>query len=150
MTKPVRQLALLKVVEQEAPYSQEELRKALARKGFKVTQATLSRDIHELGLVKGSEGYQFPSGAPAPLAVESVLPAATRLVPEFVLDVRTAQNQVVIKTAAGSASTVAASLDGEEWPEVVGTIAGDDTILIVTEDNKAALRFAHRVKGLLD
>ena len=149
MTKPVRHLALLKVVEQEAPYSQEDLRKSLARKGFKVTQATLSRDIHELGLVKGSEGYQFPSGAPAPLAVESVLPSATRLVPEFVLDVRTAQNQVVIKTAVGSASTVAASLDGEEWPEVIGTIAGDDTILIVTEDNKTALRFAHRVKGLL-
>jgi transcriptional regulator of arginine metabolism len=111
-----------------------------------VGQATLSRDIHELELVKTAEGYALPSGG---TVSEAALPSASRLVREFVLDVRQAQNLVVVKTAVGSAQPVAAALDGENWPEVVGTIAGDDAILIVAENNKSATRLAQRVRELL-
>jgi len=149
MSKPSRHNAILKIVEQASPANQDELRKALVRVGFKVTQATLSRDIRELGLVKSSDGYQFAPGAPAAFANEQILPSADRLVREFVLDVREAQNLLVVKTAVGSAQPVAASLDGEAWNEVLGTIAGDDTILMVTEDSRSAHRLGQRIKELL-
>ncbi len=149
MSKAARQNTILTVIEQEQVSSQDDLRKLLVRSGFKVTQATLSRDVHELGLVKSPDGYHFPTGGPAPLAVEQVLPSANRLVRQFVLAIHEAQNQVVIKTAVGSAGPVAASLDGEALPEVIGTIAGDDTILIVTRDKKSAGKLANRVRELL-
>ena len=126
--------------------SQEELQRALAKSGFKVGQATLSRDIRELGLVKSGEGYGLP-GSEA--GSSQVLPSVSRLAREFVLDVRRAQNLLVVKTAVGSAQPVAAALDGEEWPEVVGTIAGDDAILIVTPHGKAARQLEHKIRGLL-
>ena len=144
--KAARHKAILELVQESPIESQEELQKALNRRGMKVGQATLSRDIHELELVKTSDGYGLPSGGSAS---EAALPSASRLVREFVLDVRQAQNLVVVKTAVGSAQPVAAALDGENWPEVVGTIAGDDAILIVAENNKAAARLVQRVRELL-
>jgi transcriptional regulator of arginine metabolism len=111
-----------------------------------VGQATLSRDIHELNLVKTADGYArlqvVPAGEPA-------LPPVSRLGREFVLDVRPAQNLLVIKTAVGSAQPVAAALDAESWPETVGTIAGDDAILIVCPDQKSAGRLAARIREML-
>jgi transcriptional regulator of arginine metabolism len=77
------------------------------------------------------------------------LPSLAHLLREFVIDVREAQNLLVVKTTAGSAQPVAAALDGEEWPESVGTIAGDDTILIVCPDKKAATRLAARTQEML-
>lgn len=146
MTKPGRQRAILDLVGNGPVASQEELQRALAKVGYKVGQATLSRDIRELGLVKSGEGYALPGGeAAAPQA----LPSVSRLAKEFVLDVRQAQNLIVVKTAVGSAQPVAAAFDEEQWPEVVGTIAGDDAILIVTPDNKAARKLESRVRGLL-
>lgn len=145
MKKPGRQRAILEIVGTGPVASQEELQRALAKVGFKVGQATLSRDIRELGLVKSGEGYTLPGSEAAP----QVLPSVSHLAMEFVLDVRQAQNLIVVKTAVGSAQPVAAALDGEEWPEVVGTIAGDDAILIVTADGKAARRLQHRIRGLL-
>lgn len=149
MTKATRQNAILKLLEEGSPANQDALRKSLSKIGFRVAQATLSRDIRELGLVKSADGYQFAPGAPAQLAGEQVLPSAHRLVREFVLEVREAQNLLVIKTAIGSAQTVAASFDGEHWPEVMGTIAGDDTILMVTQDNRSAQRLASRIRESL-
>ena len=147
MTKASRQNAILKLLEHGSPANQDTLGKSLAKLGFKVAQATLSRDIRELGLVKSSDGYQFAPGAPAAIANEQILPSADRLVREFVLDVREAQNLLVVKTAVGSAQPVAASLDGEAWNEVLGTIAGDDTILMVTEDSRSAHRLG-KERGL--
>ncbi|HLK33102.1 MAG TPA: arginine repressor [Terriglobales bacterium] len=146
MAKEGRQRAILELVQESPIASQEELQRALSRKGIKVGQATLSRDIRELALVKTAEGYALAGGG---TASEAALPSASRLVREFVLDVRQAQNLVVVKTAVGSAQPVAAALDGESWPEVVGTIAGDDAILIVAENNKSAAKLVQRVKGLL-
>jgi transcriptional regulator of arginine metabolism len=146
MTKPSRQRAIIEIVGNRPVASQEELQRALAKQGFRVGQATLSRDIRELGLVKSGDGYALPDRE---VGAEATLPSVSRLVREFVLDVRPAQNLVVVKTAVGSAQPVAAALDGEQWPEVVGTIAGDDAILIVAPDKKAARKLEHRIRGLL-
>ena len=146
MTKLGRQKAILEIVQQGPVASQEDLQRALHRRGCDVGQATLSRDIHELNLVKTPDGYARLQVAPT---AEPSLPPVSRLVREFVLDVRPAQNLLVIKTAVGSAQPVAAALDAESWPETVGTIAGDDAILIVAPDNKAAARLAGRIREML-
>jgi transcriptional regulator of arginine metabolism len=146
MKKPSRQRAIIDIVGKGPVPSQEELQRTLAKQGFRVGQATLSRDIHELGLVKSGDGYALPGKE---IGVDASLPSVSRLVREFVLDVRPAQNLLVVKTAGGSAQPVAAALDGERWPEVVGTIAGDDAILIVTPDKKAARKLEQKIRGLL-
>lgn len=146
MSKPLRQKAILDVLERRPVASQEDLQHALSKRGFKVGQATLSRDIHDLRLVKTAAGY---APTPGEASAEPALPPVSRLVREFVLEVRPAQNLLVIKTTVGSAQPVAAALDGEDWPEAVGTIAGDDAILIVCPDKKAANRLAARIKEML-
>ena len=146
MTKLARQKAILELVQQGPVASQEHLQRALEKRGCRVGQATLSRDIHELNLVKTTDGYARMQAGPAS---EPALPPASRLVREFVLDVRPAQNLLVVKTAVGSAQPVAAALDAEGWPETVGSIAGDDAILIVCPDNKSALRLAARIREML-
>jgi transcriptional regulator of arginine metabolism len=123
--------------------SQEELRRRLYRRGHRVTQATLSRDIHELRLVKTPDGYKFPQGD----VPDAFLPSIDRLMREFVYEVKSAQNLVVVKTSAGSAQPVSAAIDAEEWEGVVGTIGGDDTILVITPDNQIAERLTNRIRG---
>jgi transcriptional regulator of arginine metabolism len=145
-TKLARHRAILELVEKSPVGNQDQLQRSLAHRGFKVGQATLSRDIHELRLVKSADGYALPANeTPA----DAGLPPMQRLVREFEIEVRLAQNLLVMKTAVGSAQPVAAALDGEEWSEVVGTIAGDDSILIVSPDRKAATRLAQRIRGML-
>jgi len=100
-------------------------------------------------LVKTGEGYALPNGNGASDPSLPSLPPVSRLVREFVLDVRPAQNLLVIKTAVGSAQPVAAALDSESWPEVVGTIAGDDAILIVSPNKKATAKLANRIREML-
>lgn len=146
MSKPLRQKAILSILDDGPVASQEELQRSLRKRGFDVGQATLSRDIYELGLVKTGEGYALAS---SDATAEPALPPVSRLVREFVLDVRPAQNLLVIKTTVGSAQPVCAALDGEEWPEAVGSVAGDDTILIVCSDKKAASRLAARTQEML-
>ncbi len=146
MTKPLRQKIILELLEQRSVGSQEDLQRALGRRGLKVGQATLSRDIRELGLVKSGTGYALPQGD---TVSEPALPPVSRLVREFVLEVRPAQNQLVIKTTVGSAQPVAAALDGQDWEEAIGTIAGDDTILMVCADKKGANRLAARIREML-
>ena len=145
MSKSLRQRAIVTVLEKGPVASQEDLQRALRKYGFKVGQATLSRDIHELGLIKTGQGYAQANEDFS----DPSLPPASRLVREFVLDIRVAQNLLVVKTAVGSAQPVAAALDSEEWPESIGTIAGDDTILIVCPDKKSAARLAARTQEML-
>ena len=146
MTKLARQKAILELVSGHPVPSQEELRHALRRRGGRVTQATLSRDIHELGLVKTAEGYAPPAAETQP---DPGLPPVERLVREFVAEVRPAQNLLLLKTAPGSAQPVAAALDKQAWKEMVGTIGGDDAILIVCPDRKSAHRLAQRLQEML-
>jgi transcriptional regulator of arginine metabolism len=137
---------VLEVLRQGAVTNQEDLQRALRKRGFKVGQATLSRDIRDLNLSKTAAGYALPQAeGMAGLA----LPPVQRLVREFVLDVRPAQNLLVVKTITGSAQPVAAALDEQEWEEVVGTIAGDDAILIVCPDKDAVKRVAMRIEEMM-
>ena len=145
MSKLSRHAAIRQLISERGIGSQDELRRALFRRGHRVTQATLSRDIHELGLVKTAEGYKLPQGEDSELS----LPSIERLIQTFVYDVRTALNQVVIKTSPGSAQPVSAAIDAEEWEEVVGTIGGDDTILAITPSAKAADTLAQRLRELM-
>jgi transcriptional regulator of arginine metabolism len=146
MNKTLRQRSILDALRQGPISSQEILQRALRKRGFKVGQATLSRDIRELNLSKTGDGYAFPK---AEGSAGLALPPVSRLVREFVLEVRTAQNQLVVKTIVGSAQPVAAALDETDWEELVGTIAGDDTILIVCPDKDAARRLAGRLEEMM-
>lgn len=142
MSKLSRHAAVRDVISTREVSSQEELRRLLFRRGHRVTQATLSRDIHDLGLVKTAEGYKVPPGEEA----GAHLPSIERLIQEFVYDVKTAQNLVVVKTSPGSAQPVSAAIDAEEWDEVVGTIGGDDTILAIAPSASLAGKLAQRIR----
>ena len=145
MSKTARQKAILDVLDDGPVESQESLQQRLERKGFGVGQATLSRDIHELKLVKGPEGYRR---AGENSGTEGVLPSVMHLARQFVVEIRQAQNLLVVKTTVGSAQPVAAALDASHWTEVVGTLAGDDTVLVVASDRKQAQALARRIRDL--
>jgi transcriptional regulator of arginine metabolism len=144
MGKLARQQTILELAHEAPLPNQQELCKVLARRGFQVTQATLSRDINELRLVKTAEGYILPNGD----ASAEPMPAVSRVLREFVREIRRAQNLLVIKTIPGSAQPVAVAVDAEGWDEVVGTVAGDDTILIISGNNKKARQLQTRLEGM--
>jgi transcriptional regulator of arginine metabolism len=146
MNKPLRQRAILDLVDRGPVHSQEDLQRVLNRRGFDVGQATLSRDIRDLGLVKTPEGYALQPGE---TSSDATLPPVSRLVREFVTGTQSAQNLLVVKTSVGSAQPVAAALDGEDWPEAIGTVAGDDTILIVCSSKKTAKKLEGRIREML-
>jgi transcriptional regulator of arginine metabolism len=126
--------------------SQEALRRKLAARGIHVTQATLSRDIRELKLMKGPSGYELPSDFDQD---EDDLPEIARVLADFGLEVRQAQNLLILLTTMGGAQPVAASLDYEEWTEVVGTVAGDNTVLIVCPNARQASTLKARIEAHL-
>lgn len=144
--KSQRHSAIRTLLDDGPVLNQDELRRKLLRRGFDVTQATLSRDIHELKLFKGPNGYAVPNGA----AQDDDLPSLDSMFANFGLTVRQAMNQLVLRTTTGSAQPVAAALDHERMPEVLGTIAGDDTVLIICQDQKHASRLRHRLESLLE
>jgi transcriptional regulator of arginine metabolism len=145
MSKAARQKAILDLLEEGRVESQDALQHSLVRRGFAVGQATLSRDIHELKLVKGPEGYARITESKGS---ETFLPSVMHMAYQFVVEIRQAQNMLVIKTTVGSAQPVAAALDASHWPEVVGTLAGDDTVLVVAADKKKAGALARRIREL--
>ncbi len=126
--------------------TQADLKRKLSKRGIRVTQATLSRDLEELGVAKTHEGYRL---------TETVVPAAppqpalTIVLKEFLRDVRLASNLVIVKTHPGNAHSVAVSLDAETWPDVAGTVAGDDTIFIATPGKREAARVRKKILDLL-
>lgn len=141
MNKSYRQGQILKLIRAHQICTQEDLARELSEAhGIHATQVTLSRDIRELGLVKTQEGYRqvaAPTG-----------PDFATVAGEFLWDVRSAQNLVLLKTSPAHASTLAVALDQEEWPEVVGTIAGDDTVLVVSPDTDTANQLRDKLMGL--
>jgi len=143
--KQQRHATIRDILSQNAIGNQEELRRRLALRGFHVTQATLSRDIHELHLYKGPSGYSIAS-----TAVEGdALPGIREVLRSFGLEARQAMNLLVVITATGSAQPVAAGIDYEDWPEVVGTIAGDDTVLVICPDDRQATTLKHRIESYI-
>jgi transcriptional regulator of arginine metabolism len=140
--KQRRHLAIRELLVTTPVNSQDELRTNLAAKGFHVTQATLSRDIRELGLSKGPSGYALPAGEKDG---ESSVPGIQEVLRSFGLEARQALNLLVLVTATGSAQPVAAGIDYEDWPEVVGTIAGDDTVLVICPNELKAQTLKARI-----
>jgi transcriptional regulator of arginine metabolism len=147
MAKRMRHTVILELVGGHRISSQEHLRELLAGRGFEVTQATLSRDIRELRLVKvpdaeGGMVYKLPP------EVWDQTPPLRRLLPTLFVSAEGVGNLLVIKTLTGGAQPVASALDWEEWPEVLGTIAGDDTILIVLRDPANLAAIQRRIEEL--
>lgn len=125
--------------------NQDELRLKLAGRGIHVTQATLSRDIRELKLMKGPSGYALPTLSDG----EENLPDISGVLQDFGLEVRQAQNLLVVLTTMGGAQPVAASIDSADWEEVVGTIAGDNTVLIICPDGQKAGALSRRLEAFI-
>jgi transcriptional regulator of arginine metabolism len=132
-TKIFRHGQILRLVSSERISNQEDLRRRLAQQRMRVTQATLSRDLQELKLVKTREGYRAATARPEETAS---VPPLTRALREFLLDIRPAENLLVLKTPPSGAQPLAAALDGAKFPAIAGTIAGDDTVLIITPSRK--------------
>lgn len=146
--KSRRQTAILDVVEHEAVRSQEQLRQRLASRGFDVTQATLSRDIKELGLLKrSSDGAYQPAGADA-VPAANTMGALGKALAEYLVNAEPVQQLVVLKTGAGQAQLLGLAIDRARLDEVVGTLAGDDTILIIARDAKNAQTVAKKLRDL--
>ena len=145
--KRFRQGQILKLLASQHVASQDELRRRLVHLGVRATQATLSRDLRELRLVKTAEGYRALSAAVS----EEAAPLATlsRAVKEFLLDMRPAQNMVVLKTPPGGAQPLAAAVDAERWKEVAGTLAGDDTVLVIAASRAGCNAVRKRLEELL-
>ena len=130
--KARRHSAILQIVSEHVVETQEELLEHLRRRGIRVTQATISRDIRELRLVKvptGDGRYRYAAAGDAEMADK--LDRARRAVRDYVTHVEAAGHLVVIRTLSGTANAVAAALDALGWPEVIGSVAGDDSILLV-------------------
>jgi transcriptional regulator of arginine metabolism len=146
-----RHNAIRELVANSLVTNQDEMRRKLRRRGFEVTQATLSRDIHELRLSKGPGGYSLPNGNGATAAVEDDgPPSMAEMVESFGLRVSQAMNQVVVGTVMGGAQPLAAALDHEKWPEVLGTVAGDDTVLVICPDPPRAGEVEARIRTMLE
>jgi transcriptional regulator of arginine metabolism len=139
-----RHAAILRVIRERRIRNQDELRTALVPLGIRATQATLSRDIHELGLVKVSdaEGVFYGTGTEA----GALRPDLGQLVRALLVSADGVGPLLVLRTAAGSAGALTAAIDGAGWSEVIGTIAGDDTVLVVTRGPREREAVAERLR----
>lgn len=142
MNKSFRQGQILKIIRDKEIYTQDELARELGQEGIQTTQVTLSRDMRDLGLVKTAGGYRKFSG-------EMAGPQLVDVANEYLQDIRVAHQLVVLRTSPGNANTLAVTIDREEIDEVVGTIAGDDTILVVTPDPAAAEQFRQKLLAMI-
>lgn len=143
MSKSFRHGQILKLIREQNVFTQDALAAELSKRGITATQVTLSRDLREIGLVKTPNGYrEMTRDNNASSGFED-------LFAEYVTDVRLAQNLIVLKTDPGNASPVAVALDAQNWPELVGTIAGDDTVLLVAGNSAAAKDLQDRLLQLL-
>ncbi|NMA54633.1 MAG: arginine repressor [Firmicutes bacterium] len=145
-----RQMKIMELVTSRAIETQEELVALLGQCGFNVTQATVSRDVKELRLIKaplgeGRYGYALPPDMPG----ETIDPRLKRIFCESVIRLDYSENLIVIKTLPGSAQGVAYAVDNMDWKEVLGSLAGDDTILVIVKDKDQVLGVMKRFKELL-
>jgi transcriptional regulator of arginine metabolism len=142
MNKSFRQGQISSIIRSKEIYTQDELARELALLGIQATQVTLSRDIREMGLVKTADGYR-------PLPSEKNGPELADVLDEYMRDIKVAQNVVVVRTSPGNANTLAVALDNEELDEIVGTIAGDDTIMVIAPDNDNAIKLRQKLLDLI-
>ena len=147
MENHYRRTQILELLRRDKVVTQGDLRQKLAKRGIHVTQATVSRDIEELGVIKTRGGYRLPEALEA---IPMPQPNLTVVLKEFMREARPAANLVIVKTHPGNAHTVAAALDAAQWPEISGTVAGDDTIMVATPDAAQAARLAKKILALVD
>ncbi|MES2210886.1 MAG: arginine repressor [Chloroflexota bacterium] len=150
--KQLRQRAIRDLVDQRPIRTQQELAAALRERGFRTTQATISRDVAELGLVKatrsGTHAYALP-----PRLVEAETSGEDRLrrlLRDLPAEIRESGLILVVRTLPGSAHPIAAALDRARWPEVAGSIAGDDTVFVAVTDRAALKRVRQRLVQLVE
>lgn len=146
MDKHYRRTRILDLLREGSVSTQADLCLKLSKRGLRVTQATVSRDLEELGVVKTRGGYRLPDTAETVAVTQPPLAVVLR---EFLRDARQAANLVILKTHPGNAHSVAVALDAEHWPGVVGTVAGDDTIFIATPKPRDANRIRKRIMELV-
>ena len=147
--KTVRQVAILDIIEKKDIETQEELANALRERGIKVTQATVSRDIKELRLLKVLTPAGVYKYATADKAENGLAERFIRMLTESVLSVTSSNNLIVVKTLSGSANVAAEALDSLHWPEILGTLAGDNTILLIIRSNEDVPGVTARIKELM-
>jgi transcriptional regulator of arginine metabolism len=137
-----RRAAILRIIRESTVRNQEDLVKALHKQGFEATQSSVSRDLRELNVAKAGDHYIPP--AEEPLASNHFASVSN-----FVVEVKTAGDALtVVKTTTGTAQSVAVAIDKSDWPEVVGTISGDDTIFLATEDARAQRKLRDRLREI--
>lgn len=147
--KSVRQVAILDIIEKQDVETQEELAEALRARGIKVTQATVSRDIKELRLLKvlaPNGAYKY---ATADKAENGLNERFIRMLAESLLSVTASNNLIVVKTLAGSANVAAEALDSLHWPEILGSLAGDNTILLIIRSNEEVPGVITRIQDMM-
>ena len=147
--KTVRQVAILDIIEKQEIETQEELASALNARGIRVTQATVSRDIKELRLLKvltPSGKYKYATGDQAD---NNLTDRFIRMLAESLLSVSSANNLIVVKTLSGSANVAAEALDSMHWPEVLGTLSGDNTVLLIIRSNEETLTVTSRIREMM-
>lgn len=167
MTKAARHARIAGILERVPVRSQDELAAALAQAGVQVTQATLSRDLEELGAVRlrGADGglvYALPRPVEGPGAQPGGLPAPgqggtpdaggrlARISAELLTSAEASANLVVLRTPSGAAQFFAAALDHASWPSILGTVAGDDTVLVITRDTGGGAQVAAQLLRLAE
>ncbi len=139
-----RRAAILRIIGESTVRNQDELVKVLRSQGFDATQSSVSRDLRELGVAKAGDRYILPPGLDA-TAVANPFAAVAK----FVTEIKTAGTSLtVVKTTTGTAQSVAVAIDSSEWPEIVGTISGDDTIFIATDEPKDQKKLRERLRGI--
>lgn len=152
-----RQKKIIEIIEQQVISTQEELANELRTAGFKVTQATVSRDIKDLRLVKvpiGEATYRY--GLPKKQEYAQNEERLSRMMRELVVSVAASENMIVLHTYPGNAHTIASLIDGANWPEIIGTLAGDDTILLIIKTVKEqqqrpeVARLIHKLKSMME
>lgn len=141
-----RQAVILDLVQREPIRNQEQLRRRMKSEGFDVTQATLSRDIREIGLVKGGADGAYQTPAQPAASPEAAVQMLQRAIGEFLTHVDRVQQLVLLRTGPGQAPLLGVALDRARLPEVVGTVAGDDTILVIAPDTRRARALVKRLE----
>ncbi|MBQ3484060.1 MAG: arginine repressor [Clostridia bacterium] len=147
--KTVRQVAILDIIEKNEIETQEELAEALRQRGIKVTQATVSRDIKELRLLKVLTPMGAYKYATADKAENGLSERFIRMLAESLLSVAASNNLIVVKTLNGSANVAAEALDSLHWPEILGSVAGDNTILLVIRAQEEVPSVMGRIQDMM-
>lgn len=148
--KARRQMKVQEIITKEIIHTQEELADKLQMSGFNVTQATVSRDIKEMGLIKvPSADADYRYAVPNEVHPTNLQDRLIRVLRETVVSINDTESLIVIRTIPGNAHALAAVMDNSNWEEVIGTVAGDDTILLVIKPKEAVTGVLERITNLL-